>query len=240
MSCTPFFKDTLLMTKRILIIKACGVVGEDQECNNIKTQAEMYGISADLMSPTNVTELTEGLNNGNKYDYVYLSSHGNDQGLCNHNQTLDISWFDFGVMLCSSMCMNYDCILMLSCCRGGLNQVAYDLFYCCTKIAYVVGPRQSLAAHDMLICFNILLYNLTHRGLDPIVSCEKIKAGTDIRFVCFDKLEVEIEPSYLLRIAAYERLMKEQLNQARQNANEPLVPLTEAQEKLVIPNNETQ
>jgi len=228
------------MTKRILIIKACGVAGEDQECKNILTQAKMYGISTDLISPTNVTELTAGLQNGQKYDYIYLSSHGNDQGLCNHNQTLDISWFDFGVLLCSSMCMNYDCILMLSCCRGGLNQVAYDLFYCCRKIAYVVGPRQSLASHDMLICFNILLYNLTHRGLDPIVSCEKIKAGTDIRFVCFDKLEVEIETSYLLRISAYELNMKERLNEARQNANEPVEPLTEPQAKITIPNVEAK
>jgi hypothetical protein len=217
------------MPKRILIIKACGVTGEDQECNNIQTQAEMYGIETDLIAPTNINELVTGLQSGKKYDYVYLSSHGNDEGLCNHNRTLDISWFDFGVMLCSSMCMNYDCILMLSCCRGGLNQVAYDLLYCCPKIAYIVGPRQSLPAHDMLICFNVLLYNLTHRGLDPIVSCEKIKAGTDIRFVCFDKLEVETETSYLLRVSNFERRMNEQLNAARQTANEPLVPLTEPQ-----------
>lgn len=226
------------MTKRILIIKACGVAGEDEECKNIQTQAEMYGITTDLITPTNVAELRAGLQNGQKYDYLYLSSHGNDQGLCNHNQTLDISWFDFGIILCSSMCMNHECILMLSCCRGGLNQVAYDLFYCCPKISYVVGPRQSLAAHDMLICFNILLYNLTHRGLDPIVSCEKIKAGTDIRFVCFDKLEVEVETSYLLRVSAYETQKKQQLNEARQIADEPLVAVTESREELVIQNSE--
>jgi hypothetical protein len=193
------------MAKRILIIKACGVQGEEQECDTIKIQSEMYGIDADLIEPTTISELNEGLTAGQQYDYIYLSAHGNDVGLCNHNQSLDLTWLDFGVMLCESECMKQDCILMLSCCRGGLNQVGYGLFYCCPKIGYVVGPRQSLPAHDMLICYNILLYNITHRGLDPIVACEKIKAGTDIRFICFDKLEVEADAGYNLWVMKYEQ-----------------------------------
>lgn len=213
------------MIKKLLIIKACDVKGGEEECHSIETQAKMYGINTTLISPNNLEELEKGLSSGTKYDYIYLSSHGNDEGICNHNQSLDLSWFDFDVILCSSMCMKENCILVLSCCRGGLNQVAYDLFYCCGKIAYVVGPRQSLPPHDMLISFNILLYNLTHRRLDPIVACEKIKAGTDIRFVCFDKLEVEAEIGYILRTREYEEADKEQLNVAKQIANEPLVPI---------------
>lgn len=218
-----------LMAKRILIIKACGVEGEEQECANIQTQAELYDITVDLIEPTTVAELQAGLENGQKYDYVYLSAHGNEGGLCNHNRSLRLSWFDFGVMLCGSTCMKPDGILMLSCCRGGLNQVAYDLFYCCPKIGYVVGPRQSLPPHDMLISFNILLYNITHRGLDPIVACEKIKAGTDIRFVCFDRLEVQTEAGYMFRVMDYEQPMKEQLNEARAVAHEPLVRVEQPQ-----------
>jgi hypothetical protein len=41
----------------------------------------------------------------------------------------------------------------------------------------------------MLIAYNILLFNLEHRKLDPIIACEKIKCGTDIRFACFDRHE---------------------------------------------------
>lgn len=59
--------------------------------------------------------------------------------------------------LCATGCMNDDCILMLSCCRGGLMQVAYTLFYYCSHISYVLGPRQSLTSADMHICFGFFL-----------------------------------------------------------------------------------
>src|SRR5690606_15061775 len=76
-------------------------------------------------------------------------------------------------------------------------EVAYELFYACRQIDYIIGPRQNLAPYEMLICFNILLYNITHRDVDPIIACEKIKAGTDIRMVCFDRMEVASETGYL-------------------------------------------
>jgi len=107
---------------------------------------------------------------------------------------------DFGSILCNAECMEENCVVMLSCCRGGLNQVAYDLFYHCSKITYIVGPRQSLCSHDMLISFNILLFNLEYRFVDPIVACEKIKLATDIRFICFDRLETESQIDYIMHI----------------------------------------
>jgi hypothetical protein len=49
----------------------------------------------------------------------------------------------------------------------------------------------------MLISFNILLYNLEHRNVDPIIACERIKLGTDNRFICFDRLETEAEIGFI-------------------------------------------
>jgi len=206
----------------MLILRACGQADEKAECVNIKAQAELYDIQVYDESPTSNAELIDLLNRQFKYDYIYLSAHGNEEEFGNEDQTIDISWMDFGTHLCSSMCMNEDCIVLLSCCRGGLNQVAYDLFYCCFKIAYVVGPRQSLFSHDLLIGFNILLYNLEHRNIDPIVACEKIKLGTDIRFVCFDRLETETEPAYLLHIKQYSDEERQQVTAAKEKANEPI------------------
>ena len=185
--------------KKILILRACGSLPDErQECDNIKSQAEMYNIEVHDYCPKRNQELEEVLHKGEMYDYIYLSSHGSAQGFGSEDQEIDYSWYDFGVLLCGSLCMNPDCIIMLSCCRGGLNQVAYDLFYCCPKISYIVGPRQSLFPHDMLIGFNIFLYNVEHRNIDPIVACEKIRMGTDIRFICFDRLETESEAGYIL------------------------------------------
>ena len=209
--------------KRILMLRACGHGDEKEECNNIKSQAELYDLEVHDYCPKTNEELNEILNRGVTYDYIYLSSHGSPEGFANQAGSINYAWFDFGIELCSSMCMKEDCIVMLSCCRGGLNQVAYDLFYCCAKIAYIVGPRQSLYSHDMLISFNILLYNLEHRNVDPLVACEKIKLATDIRFICFDRLETETETGYVMRIQEYERQWKEQLNEAKEKANEPLV-----------------
>jgi len=213
--------------KNILILRACGLNDEKQECDNIKSQAELYNIEVHDYCPKDNQELLEILNKGIAFDYIYLSSHGSADGFGNETETIVYSWFDFGVELCGSMCMKPDCIILLSCCRGGLDQVAYDLFYCCSKIAYIVGPRQSLYPHDLLISFNVLLYNLEHRNVDPIIACEKIKQGTDIRFVCFDRLETEAETGYLLRVKEYDRKLKEELNEAKQIANEPLVSIDE-------------
>jgi protein-disulfide isomerase-like protein with CxxC motif len=102
--------------------------------------------------------------------------------------------------------MNEECVILLSCCRGGLNQVAYTLFLSCDNVSYVIGPRQSLAPAEMLISYNILLFNMEFRRMDAVVACKKIESATDMRFVCFDRLEVETEPTF---IAQQEQRMKE-------------------------------
>ena len=110
-----------------------------------------------------------------------------------------MTWLDFGKLVCETDCLNSNCILLLSCCRGGLNEVAYDMFWMCSDIEYIVGPRQNLTSSDLLIGFNLLLYNLEHRGVDPIVACEKVLSGTDIRFKCFDRMETMSDPAFLIR-----------------------------------------
>ena len=211
--------------KSILLLRACGLSDEKQECDNIKSQAQLYGLEVHDHCPKNNEELYSILNQGVEFDYIYLSSHGSAEGFGNDSGTIDSSWFDFGIELCGSACMNPNCVVMLSCCRGGLNQVAYDLFFCCPKIAFIVGPRQSLFPHDMLISFNILLYNLEHRNIDPLIACEKIKLATDIRFICFDRSETEVETGYLMYIKKYDESATEDLNVAREKANEELIPI---------------
>jgi len=211
-------------SKDLLIVKACGIASEDDECKNIATQAGMYGIEVDMVSPKTSDDLIAALNSGKKYDYLYLSSHGDINGVCNHSKSIQMSWFELGLQLCGSMCMKENCILMLSCCRGGLNQIAYDLFYCCMKIAYIVGPRQNLPAQDMLIAFNILLYNVAYRQLDPVVAAEKIRLATDIRFVCFDQLEIQGEYGYWAHTAQYAQEMIDESVQAKEKANELIIP----------------
>ena len=120
------------------------------------------------------------------FDYIYLSAHGNAEGFASEDEKVNMSWQKLAMLLCQSKCMNEDSILMLSCCRGGLMEVAYGIFLTCQQICYVLGPRQSLTSADMHICFGIFLYNM------PVVACEKIKLATDQRFSCYDRQEESI------------------------------------------------
>ena len=185
--------------KDFLILKACGHKDENLEIDNIKSLAELYGMNTNIVCVENYENLQDALKENGQFDYVYLSSHGSNDGFCNELKTLDVKWMEFGEMICETDCLKGDSILLLSCCRGGLNEVAYDMFWNCLKIEYVVGPRQSLTSSDLLIGFNLLLYNLEHRGIDPIVACDKVLKGTDIRFKCFDRMETESDPAYIAR-----------------------------------------
>lgn len=180
------------MKKRILVLKACGSFDEPHECNGICEQAQLYGIEHVCKCVHDNDELKEILFANGQYDYIYLSAHGNSEGFASEDGKVDMSWRKLAMLLCNSNCMNEDSILMLSCCRGGLMEVAYDIFLTCQKICYVLGPRQSLTSADMHICFGIFLYNMEVRHVDPVVACEKIRLATDQRFSCYDRQEESI------------------------------------------------
>lgn len=185
-----------MMNKRILILRACGGDDEPHECNGICEQAQLYGIEHICKCVKDNDDLCQILLSNGQFDYIYLSAHGNSEGFASEDGTVDMSWQKLSIQLCESNCMNEDSILMLSCCRGGLMDIAYTMFQVCSKICYVLGPRQSLTSADMHICFGIFLYNMEIRGIDPIIACEKIKLATDQRFSCYDREEESINLAY--------------------------------------------
>ena len=180
------------MHKRILVLKACGSSDEPHECNGICEQAQLYEIENVCKCVRDNDELEKILSSNGLFDYIYLSAHGNSEGFASEDGNVNMSWQKLAMLLCNSKCMNEDSILMLSCCRGGLMELAYDIFLTCRQICYVLGPRQSLTSADMHICFGIFMYNLEVRGVDPVVACEKIKLATDQRFSCYDRQEESI------------------------------------------------
>lgn len=177
------------MTKRILILKACGNSAEPHECNGICEQSQLYGIVTECKCVKDNQDLESILATNGQFDYIYLSAHGNSAGFGSEDGKVDMSWQKFSSLLCDNNCMNEESILMLSCCRGGLMEVAYTIFLTCQNVCYVLGPRQGLTSADMHICFGIFLYNMEIRNVDPIIACEKIKLATDQRFSCYDREE---------------------------------------------------
>ena len=180
------------MKKRILVLKACRSIDEPHECSGICEHAQLYGIESVCKCVKDNEGLESILYSHGLFDYIYLSAHGNAVGFASEDGKVNMNWQKFAMLLCKSKCMNEDSILMLSCCRGGLMEVAYDIFLTCQQICYVLGPRQSLTSADMHICFGIFLYSMEMRRVDPVVACEKIKLATDQRFSCYDRQEESI------------------------------------------------
>lgn len=183
--------------KKLLLIQACGIDSEINECKMVSTLCSMYGIEVSCLVANSNQELIDDLMSIKEpFDYVYLSSHGNVRGFGNQTETIDMEWLDFSSLICESMVLSEDCKIFMSCCRGGLDEVAYSLFYCCDKISYVIGPRQSLTSIEMITAFNTFLFNIEWRRMDAVVACKKIESGVELRFKCFDKLETYPQSEY--------------------------------------------
>jgi hypothetical protein len=182
-----------LLKMSMLIIKACGTKGEENECRIIQEQAKAYGLSTRVVEATDEYDLEVKLQSDDPCDFIYVSSHGDEYSMCNESRTLDLSWIEFGTILCESGNLKSETIIILSCCRGGLKQVAYKIFHSCPGVRYVVGPITSQSSEQLHICYANLIYSVVCRDMDPVVACRKIEALTDIRLFFSDRLEVETE-----------------------------------------------
>lgn len=180
----------------MLVLVASDDIAGD-EVNNITSQVKLYGIEHKRFNIQSPKDLYAALNSGGAYDYIYLATHGCDVEFGNVSGSLSVTWLQFAAMVCSSGCNKQDAIFLHSCCRGGLSQVAWKMFNCCNKIAYVCGPRNDIRPVDLVTAFNLFLYNVEVRRIDPVVAADKVLSAIDTRLVCYDRLDVEGDVSYL-------------------------------------------
>ncbi|WP_299121290.1 hypothetical protein [uncultured Tenacibaculum sp.] len=193
-----------MLDNNALILNLLLTKDEENETLVIGKQLELYDYDVNVCNIENNEELVKVLEEDKKYDIIYLSAHGDNQGFTNEAEDYECSWKNFGELLYNANCLADENILLLSCCRGGLNKVAYDMFFICPEIEYICGPRLSLDSSEMLIGFNVFLFNSVYLNLDPIVATEKVLKATDMRFKCFDRLETISETGYLLHTEVIE------------------------------------
>lgn len=216
------------MNKQILVLKCCGHGEEDKEIASIVSLSLLHNFDVTVKTPCDNNEFYDALGHGEKYDYLYLSAHGDAEGFNHQNNEINMSWSDFGDAICTSECLKENAVLLLSCCRGGLNEIAYDMFEICDKLLYVCGPRQSVQSAEAIIGFEILLFNMVYRDIDPIVACEKIKLATDIRFKCFDRMETLSDPAYIKRMEMNSADAEDYNNWSKEDLEASIKQLTEA------------
>jgi hypothetical protein len=179
--------------KKLLIIRASQDVYDDAILE-LNSHAKHYNIEPSHIDVKSIEDLGQHLK-GKKYDYIYFAGHGN--GACFGDPKSFISdWSIIGSVVCESDCLNEHAIIMLYCCKGGLNTVAFKLMAACSNIEYVCGAKQNMKNIDLIIGFNVFLYNIEYRNIDPVLSAQKSTLATEIRFECFDRTEVEANPLY--------------------------------------------
>ena len=205
--------------KNLLALKASEDVS-DFEIANIVSQISMYGIISETVFIDSYETLYNTLHNGKKYDYIYLATHGCETSWGNISGSLNITWIEFAAMVCHSGVTKPGSIFLHSCCRGGLNKVAWEMFACCDKIQFICGPRQSLYPVDIITAFNIFLYNVEVKRTDPVIAAAKVLNATDIRLVCFDRLETTIGVDYHHHCS----LVSSEINAAFEKINEKVIP----------------
>jgi hypothetical protein len=178
------------MSKRLLIIKAAKDICAS-EIDHIKIVAEMFGIVHCTTVLTDVASFKSDLCAGGKYDYIYLAAHADIMGFGESDGSISTDWSKFAEILCEAECLNPECILLLGCCRGGLKKVAAQLFYYCSQIDYVCGPRWTVTGQDISLGFHIFVYNIEIRREQPSTAVERASKGTGYDFFCHDRVEFE-------------------------------------------------
>ncbi len=176
------------MAKNILILRASEDI-PDQEIDNVKAQVELYAMEVTISSTLTVEQVKAALYAGVAYDYIYLATHGCEANWGSVSGALEMTWIQFAAEVCKSGVSKPGAVFLHSCCRGGLDSVAYDMFACCEKIELVCGPRFNVRPADLVMAFNLFLYNIEVRGTDPIVSAQKVLAAIDLRLHCMDRIE---------------------------------------------------
>jgi hypothetical protein len=179
--------------KSILIVRASQNVNNDAILE-LSSRAKHYNIEASYIEATSINDLEFQLS-GKKYDYIYFAGHGN--GTCfGDPKSLISNWRKIGTTICSTDCLNENAIMMMYCCKGVLNTVAFKLMAASPSVEYVCGAKQNMKNIDLIIGYNVFLCNVENRNIDPVLSARKSTLAKEIRFECFDRTEVESNPLY--------------------------------------------
>jgi hypothetical protein len=183
-------------TKNLLFLKCTKDITQHEE-ELIKSLAEFYGLIVQSYDVSDYDTLKLALNDGHKFDYLYLASHGceNDFSVLDDTQN-GIRWVEFGALICKTECLEEGAILFHSCCLGGIFEVAYKMIKCCENIEYICGPRSQSNSRELVMVFSMLLFFIEQRKLDPLVAIDKIKESLDVRVVCYDRRDVVCDSSY--------------------------------------------
>lgn len=189
------------MAKSILILKAtkdiCG-----NEIGLLTHHCQLLGMKVIFQKIKSEKSLNyivkRHLKLKNKFDYIYLCTHGSISGFeVNLGTTpISIKWSRFSQLMCETGILKDDTIFLLACCKGGLFQVATDILAVCNSINLICGVKWNVSPWDLTTGFVVFIHNIENKLAEPNYAASKASLATDYTFVCYDRDEVEINPQY--------------------------------------------
>jgi len=185
--------DLVPTNKKLLLVRVSSDV-KDNSLLSLYNFVQHFGIEVIHRDVSTKQDLEDALKLGS-FDYLYFAGHG-DETCFTDNKLLNLTWTEIGELICQTSCLNNNAIVMLYCCKGGLSPVVFELMATCPSVQYVCGAKQNVSGLDLTTGFVVFLYNVEHRKIDPTISANKATDATDIRFQCFNRVDVEFNPMY--------------------------------------------
>jgi hypothetical protein len=134
-----------------------------------------------------------GTQNQLEFDYIYVGSHGNEEGIASCSSGTDfIRWADFGVVLCNSSGLKNSTVLMLGCCKGGIKRGALTLFSRCQRFNRICGMQCNLNGPDAALAFQTFVH-ASRQHLDDNTIAARVSAGLGKQFSVLSRYEMDVE-----------------------------------------------
>lgn len=133
------------------------------------------------------------------FDYVYICGHADKRAFGGSGEASDrnveVEWPTLSEAICTKLADG--AVLFLACCKGGLNQVAFDVFIGCDRVETVIGPLSNVESEDLRLAFHSLVFGIEFRNDDPSVAVQRATDVTGKRFGLFELDQVEVDVNYL-------------------------------------------
>lgn len=168
----------------------------DTTAELIKAHAKlMYGIDTEMHTYTTREEFQTFLADKyhDRYDYLYIGSHGNEEGIAKSSNGEDfIRWADLAMDICVNPGLNKKSVLFLGCCKGGVSQGALVMMANCDTIYHICGSECDIDSREA--CLSLLTFIQHHeKGTEARRIEESVSKAVDRGFSIYSRYEMVMD-----------------------------------------------
>lgn len=203
--------------KKMLILRMGGGEREQRECDTVRAVAQRYGIEVYDAAINEREDLRTVLVQSRGISYLYLSANAKFDGFASKTKNIRMSWLQFGSWLSSNRCLAGEATVLFPSTNGALYQAAFDLFYSCPQISYVIGPPSDTVIQELAVLFEMLLFGIEYRNTDPFISAQRATNSTDVQLMCFERMRTQTGYGFLEHIQNYDPIEIMELNETTED-----------------------